>query len=264
MILGFISCVFAINASARSIRQCMELKHPGLYTLKRNLSAKGNCLIVKANHVTIDLNGQLISGIGKTGVGISATSSMGLHVRNGTITGFESGIIAPDFSTLYDMTIYNNGRFSGNGYGAKLGNGARVMRSQFIGNYDTALVTGEGAAVKDNSFVRNHTHLDVDSGSLVVNNLGIDASGVTFKIGGGALVMANNVADTAADGMIVGPNSNIVFNNAFGSVGYYDLASGRDTNVIGNAVGLYQGVIPGCDYTVRNCREFLNFLIYTD
>lgn len=250
------------DARERLITNCRAITQPGAYSLIRNLSSTGDCLIIKANHVTIDLNGFVISGTEHTGRAISGDIEQGLHLRNGTITGFNTAIEgSPKYSTLNEMSIIDNDN------GVSLGDGARITNTifgeAFEGNL-AALTTGKGATIKDNTFFHNSTHLEVGSGSIVVNNVGIEGGEDSFNIGEKALVIGNNVTDTFDEGIRVGPNSNIINNNAFGNGGFFDLEFEK-SNVHGNSADHYEGVIPGCDYTdTEPCRVFHNLFLFTN
>lgn len=255
--LGIIASVFSIPTNARAINRCMELKHPGLYTLKKNLSSNGDCLIINANHVTIDLNGYVISSSTEKydGNAISGSIKRGLHVRNGTITGFGSAILGPNFSTLDDVKIIKNGSVI-------LGEGSTVTNSMFVDNDYVGLEVGKGSIVKDNTFFESYMQLVVETGSLVVNNVGLYAHTSGFEIGEKSLVMANNSNVQWHIGIQTDKHSNVLFNNTFAS--RYDLwGLEKDSNVIGNSVGFSDIYVPGCDGTVPNCREFLNLMIET-
>src|SRR5205823_2429568 len=73
-----------------TITACRTIDQPGSYVLANNLFATGDCLVVRANFVTIDLAGFLIIGDG-TGAGISS-ELLGTTVRNGTVVSFDFGI----------------------------------------------------------------------------------------------------------------------------------------------------------------------------
>src|SRR5262245_3109539 len=78
---------------ATLITSCQTLSVPGSYILGKSLTAVGTCLVIAADFVTLDLDGQVVTGNG-TGLGITDNSSarQGLAVRNGTVTGFLTGI----------------------------------------------------------------------------------------------------------------------------------------------------------------------------
>ena len=48
----------------RQIKECRPIDAPGSYALVRNLTARGDCLIIAADFVTLDLNGWTITGDG--------------------------------------------------------------------------------------------------------------------------------------------------------------------------------------------------------
>jgi hypothetical protein len=73
------------------IEKCRTISKPGSYKLVNNLVAtSGDCLVITADFVTIDLAGFTISGTtnGLLPAGIRGTSLQGIAVRNGSISGF--------------------------------------------------------------------------------------------------------------------------------------------------------------------------------
>ena len=56
------------QAFGNRISKCTTISKPGSYVLTRNLTASGDCLMVAANFVTLDLGGWVITGNG-TGTG---------------------------------------------------------------------------------------------------------------------------------------------------------------------------------------------------
>ena len=79
------------------IATCETINQPGSYLLVRNLTATGDCLRINADFVTVDLAGFAIIGSG-AGTAIQfvgpspQTPRRGFAVRNGTISGFGTGI----------------------------------------------------------------------------------------------------------------------------------------------------------------------------
>src|SRR5262245_25983600 len=75
-------------AALRPIDTCGTITHAGSFILTTNLVAQGDCLIVAADFVTIDLNGYTISGNG-TGFGVTdLPGRQGVVVLNGTVMNF--------------------------------------------------------------------------------------------------------------------------------------------------------------------------------
>jgi hypothetical protein len=92
--------IFVPGAGAREptpIKACQTISQPGSYELANNLTFTGigNCLLITADFVTIDLGGFTISGSG-TAFGIAGAPSgprlRGIAVRNGSISGFVRGV----------------------------------------------------------------------------------------------------------------------------------------------------------------------------
>jgi len=104
---AFFPIVFALGAmmlapeagaqqGPTAIDKCQTIFHPGSYKLVTDLvSTGGNCLVIAANNVTIDLAGFSISGNG-TGAGVSAIGGdllRGIAVRNGSIANFDVEVL---------------------------------------------------------------------------------------------------------------------------------------------------------------------------
>jgi hypothetical protein len=107
--LAFGATILALVAGAqaqdaregpREIEKCQTISKPGSYRLVNNLTfsgTTGTCLNITASFVTIDLAGFTISGPGFAG--FPATTAIGAGhdttgnaVRNGSISGFSSGV----------------------------------------------------------------------------------------------------------------------------------------------------------------------------
>ena len=92
-----ILCVFALPSQAgfagRPINKCKTIDKPGSYKLTRNLTATGDCLVITADYVTINLNGYRILGDG-TGHCITDDGNAleGIVIINGTVAGCLDGI----------------------------------------------------------------------------------------------------------------------------------------------------------------------------
>jgi hypothetical protein len=72
---------------------CGTLSSPGNYFLTANLSASGDCLVIGANNVAIDMKGKTIKGNGSgaaiTDGGVARNFAI---IANGKISGFDDGI----------------------------------------------------------------------------------------------------------------------------------------------------------------------------
>ena len=112
-LVGVIASVTALGAGpalGASLSKCTTITKPGSYVLTRNLTAVGNCFVVGADFVTIDLGGWAITGDG-TGGGITdqGAGRRGIAVRNGAITGFEVGISVGAKSIVSGINVDGHG-----------------------------------------------------------------------------------------------------------------------------------------------------------
>ena len=166
---GLLLSLFSGDAAARVkiIEECRTIKKPGLYILKRNLSAEAPtkvCLVIDADFVTIDLRGFAIRRTVKRhlpGTGISTiVGRAGITIRNGNIVGLRNGIILTGsfYSRVENMSVIEHG-----------GGGAAVTT--------TAIDAGLAAHVSDNivgsprGTATVATGIDVTCPSLVVSNV---------------------------------------------------------------------------------------------
>jgi hypothetical protein len=76
-----------------AVSACGTLAPAGNYFLTKNLSATGDCLVIGANNVAIDLRGKTITGNG-TGSGITdgGLERADAIIANGKIRNFNQGI----------------------------------------------------------------------------------------------------------------------------------------------------------------------------
>ena len=163
------------RAAPTLIHACTTISSSGSYVLGSNLYASGDCIVVDAPFVSIDMAGFAILGNGD-GAGIRADSGAergGLEVRGGTIADFHTGI-GSDARVVYGGVIVEQMRLVSNFYGAALGprstareNNVRSARNGLdMGNYATAhandvsdfigvgIHVGVGSRVTDNRVAR--------------------------------------------------------------------------------------------------------------
>ena len=202
------SIVSGALAAPQLIATCgITIAKPGSYVVDDDLDSVGNCLVVNADGVTIDLGGHVIHGDG-TGAGINgpAGAANGLVVRNGTIMNFEIGL-------LLDNAVVESIRSIGNAaVGIQVDRG--VVRDSFA--MGTA---GNGIAVG----------AELATGSHAVGNV------VGIYGGIGANVVGNVASDNKAYGIFTGYGSAAVANNAVAKNAYVGIYANCPTLVLGNA-----------------------------
>jgi hypothetical protein len=90
IVFVFAAAILIAKADAQAapipIKACQVISQPGSYVLARNLSATGDCLVISASFVTVDLAGFSINSSQGTAISASGTSQLhGIAVRNGSI-----------------------------------------------------------------------------------------------------------------------------------------------------------------------------------
>jgi parallel beta-helix repeat protein len=211
-----ISTAGAQNASPQgpiAISECRKINQPGSYRLVANLTAEGNCLVLTADGVAIDLAGFAITGNG-TGTAIVSkpAKATGIPqartvVRNGDISRFA---LATDLSgTVERLRVTSNTRGISVGVGT-----VRDNIVQF--NESTGIRLADGI-VAGNFAVANGTGILVEEAGILTGNqaagnkIGIDVKGT-----GSTLI--GNIADGNTEiGMRVACPSNLTNNTAIGN-----------------------------------------------
>ena len=192
LILGLMTYTNTAAADPARIEQCMAITKPGSYTLMNNLIAAGDCLVINANFVTIDLNGFMIKG-NETGFGITDANVIrqGLAVRNGTIRNFSSGILL----------------------GAS--NDSQIERIRVIGNVNSGIAAGSGFIISSNTATANGgTGISTNTGSIVSGNTATRNVGQGISVASGSVVSGNTALANDDTGIAVSCPSNVIGNTA--------------------------------------------------
>jgi hypothetical protein len=179
---------------------CQTITQSGSYTLTKNLTSTGDCILIAADFVTIDLAGFTISGSGDpTSIGIRELSPFvfpglrGVVVRNGNVTNFGVGI---ELLSSLGATIENVNASANVSSGTVLGNRAVVRSSRFDDNGGNGLTVSFGGTVTGSTATRNaNAGFDAALGSIFVNNLALNnrLTGIAQDCPGAAI--ANAVTD---------------------------------------------------------------------
>ncbi|HKD55282.1 MAG TPA: hypothetical protein VKB72_13785 [Steroidobacteraceae bacterium] len=200
------------------ISRCQTIDQPGSYIVVTNLKATGDCLVITADNVTVDLNGFTLTGNG-SGTGIKGppqplqggVAAFSTTVRNGQITHFAR---ATDLTGTLGATVEGVHAVS-NGDGIVLAVG--TVKGCFA-----LFNTGKGISLFDglvsgNIVVGNGTGVTVTEAAVVTGNevsgntTGIDAIG----LGSG---LSHNVVDGNKEvGLQVQCPANLSNNTALGN-----------------------------------------------
>jgi hypothetical protein len=260
-LVGISVSVIALGAGSAlgaPISKCTTISKPGFYELTRNLTAEGDCLVVAADFVTLDLGGWVIAGTGGTGVGITDQGAprQGIAVRDGTVTGFDTGVnffqtsraLVEKVRALDNdeqgIVIGADSIISGNtSFGSIIGITAR-SGSTISGNIafggDFGLTAGPSSVITGND-VGGDVGLNADGGSIVSENA-FRGGETGISVGPGSTVNDNTVTGGVSEGIVVGPGSTIRGNTARAEEdgGDAGILANCPSNVIGNTATGYE------------------------
>lgn len=189
-------------AAPDNINNCRTITQPGSYLVRDNLAASGDCLVVQADFVTIDLNGFVISGNG-TGVGISDVNveRRGITVRNGTITGFGNGI---GLRASRGVTVERVRTIANGNNGVSIGQLGNVSGSLSFDNTGIGILADTGSNIIGNTVGRNQIGISSGSGSAVINNTSRNNVNIGIGVSCPSLVLGNAATANATDLQLIG------------------------------------------------------------
>ena len=163
------------------IKSCGTLSEPGSYVVVQNLTATGDCLVIAADFVTIDLGGFTLTGNGTDeGITDKFGGRVGVVVRNGTVTNFAIGV---RIATGSRHTI----------------EGVRV-----VSNIGLGMSIGTNSIVKGNTVSDNGSiGISVDTGSIVTGNIASDNGNDGIAVESGSTISGNTSFNNTVNGFDV-------------------------------------------------------------
>jgi hypothetical protein len=213
------------RAAPTAIGSCENITVPGSYILQKNLKSAGNCLVISASPVTINLNGFSITNVPASTsgtLGISTTKGTEFTtVTNGYVSNFATCVQLETDGTAVVQSVKMFGCVDG------LVAGGIISDNVVLSAPPATPATGMqvSGVISGNMLINNHDGMFVGSGSNVFNN--------TLNHGGGAFFA----------GIFANCPSNIFNNTVVGyeviSVGVNDdiVLSGSGCNVNNNDAG---------------------------
>ena len=198
------------------IQSCGTITESGSYLLRKNLTAAGDCIVVDADFVTLDLNGFTLSGDGTgTGIGDRGTvSRKGITIRNGIVTNFRNGI---QISASQGLLIERIQVIGNSAYGL-ITNGTAIVRESlaFENGADGFNVGARSLITGSNSSANGGTGIVIDLGSTAIGNI-VDQNGnnglVAFS-GGNTTIVNNTSWNNKTTGLFIYCPSNVIGNTA--------------------------------------------------
>jgi len=257
--LLFLSAVTSAHAITY-VNSCGQTlaKRGELYILTQNLSAVGDCLIVGADNITIDLKAFTISGDG---------TAAGIHEGSGrSATTIRSSVKIPGMIQKFQ-------------YGIDLAASNRSQISNVVvsGNITNGMILGIRALVKDCRATQNGNY-GIEAGDYVqVQNCTIsENSAGGLVVGNNALLIRNRVEknlnllfpDSPVNGIVAGVRSTLTGNVAEKNIGAGFIIGGQSQVNSNFATGNGTiGIQVACPSTVANNRStgnILNYELYPD
>jgi hypothetical protein len=206
----------------REIEKCQTISQPGSYKLVNDLTTTGDCLLIAADFVTVDLAGFSISGGANFGgMGIQAVEPPsgqrhGISVRNGSLFHFHTAV-------------------SLSGEDGSLVEGLRISQILFGGIFATGIVRGNTVTNVTNGIGIAAT------GSVTGNYVSFNSTGIfvdstpVFGIKQGSTVIGNTVTNNTQAGLVVDCPSNVTDNTAvFNAAGFNLVLNGDGCNNTNN------------------------------
>jgi parallel beta-helix repeat protein len=234
--------------------------------LDNNLSGcANNGIVIGANNITLDLNGRTVAGTAASGDqgGIVLVGRTGVTVKNGTVRGFDVGVVIEGGSgnTVTGVQAIDNIGYAG--FNARGGDGIAILSSSNnriinnstvnngpfsgIGIYtevDSAHPRATGGISSGNLVDGNFVNHNIEgrTANNVVNN---DNIGIRLEPGNTRNTISNNrVNDSGLDGITLFARNTftIIRGNQVTNNGLYRVAARR-----GNGIGLQIGGANGAN-----------------
>jgi hypothetical protein len=179
-------------AAPKVLNNCQPIVEPGAYVIGKNITASGDCFVIAADNVNLDLDGFVLTGNGTGSAFVEqlAVGRKGLSVRNGVVTGFANGIFMLNSTAMViDRMQFTNNSTSG----VHAGDTATVTNSQVLDN-GSGIVLGQRASVSGCTVNNNAgTGISLNIGSTATGNAVGRNGGTGIFMAEGGLV-ANSVS----------------------------------------------------------------------
>lgn len=176
VLMSSLVCSTASAGGPVKINKCKTIKKSGSYVVMKNLRATvkrgGDCIIINADYVTLDLNGFTLTGLeNDTGYGVwdNGTANRGATIKNGTVKGFYQGV---DLSTSYNTTIEKIGAYENSVNGFSVGIASIIIDNKCANNGWNGIYAQRGSLVKGNITQDNDgVGFWIECPSIMINNI---------------------------------------------------------------------------------------------
>jgi hypothetical protein len=209
------------------IDKCQMINQPGSYKLVNNLTFtgpnNGTCLSITENFVTIDLAGFTISSssggsLSNFTIAIAAgNDTEGITVRNGSISGFGSGVVFRGSNSIVE--------------GLHVGGPCPCQGDGIVA---VGIVRGNTVSV---ATAPDTLQVGIIATGVVSGNYAFGNRGTGMTVGQGSTVIGNTVTDTGGfpgQGLVVSCPSNVTNNTAVNNPGGNLVLNGQGCNNTNN------------------------------
>lgn len=190
------------QAAPKVLNNCQPITEPGAYVIGKNITASGDCFVIAADNVNLDLDGFVLTGNGAGSAFVEqlAVGRKGLNLRNGVVTGFANGIFMLNSTAMVidRMQFTNN-----NSAGVRAGDTVTVSNSQVLDN-GSGIGLGQRALVS-NCIVNNNasTGISLSNGSTVTGSAVGRNTGAGIFMADGGLVSNSVSRNNATFGVLM-------------------------------------------------------------
>jgi hypothetical protein len=201
-----------------------EITTRGYYKINTNLKSSGHGIVVKANNVTIDLNGYTIEGSGTgTYYGIHMSGRTNVEIRNGTIRNFGASGIFEDSDSGCSHRVINVRVMNNKGSGIDLPGRNHMVKDCTVSNNTwNGIVAQSGSTISGNAVYNNGAYgIYAGYGSTVSGNASYSNGKDGIYTISGATVIGNATYSNGYSGISVfygstAKNNAAYFNQRYG------------------------------------------------
>ncbi len=195
------------------LNTCSTIIDPGAYVVGRNLAATGDCFVIAADYVNVDLDGFVLTGNGSGSAFVEqlGVGRKGLSVRNGVVTAFANGVFMLNSTAM------------------------TIERMQFTSNASAAIRAGDTVTVSNSMILNNGFGIGVAQRALITANTVNENAGSGISVGIGSNVLGNAVGRNAQAGIFAAEGA-LVANNISRNNATYGVLMDCPGAVVGNTL----------------------------
>jgi parallel beta-helix repeat protein len=216
LLITLLVSVATVEAATEITSLPWTITTQGSYIIKQNLKANWHGIIVKANNVTIDLNGYSIAGNNTSGgYGVYMNGCSNVEIRNGTIRNFGlCGIYegsSGDSHRVINVRVVKN-----KNYGISLDGSNHMVKDCTVSNNMGGISAGSRSTVSGNAVYSNGYYgIFADAGSTVSGNTADDNAYSGIYAGSGSTISGNTAFGNGNNGISTGSGSTVKNNTAY-------------------------------------------------